>query len=333
MMKTIANTAYLELAANVTDALDSFLRTLPSEGGDLLVETMRYACFPAGKLVRPTLFAASVALCGRDPREVLNVAVGLEVGHTASLVHDDIIDRDEIRRGRPSVWHRYGTDTAILAGDALFFALFRAVTESNTDPYATVEAVKAIAEVGHELCLGQACEAEATRTADLTWNTYRRVIYLKSASYIRLCTELGAVLAGATPVQRAQLRTFGENLGMAFQMQDDVLAYVGTLDTAGKDPLSDVRSCRASLPVVIANEQGTDGERELLQRYFSSGAVTSAEQDELVALLGSEPVLKQGKTMAAEHLDRAIQSLSTFGDSEYLSVLRDITSALEDRQS
>jgi geranylgeranyl diphosphate synthase type I len=332
MMKTIGNTAYLELATCVADALAAFLDGLPADPGDLLIDRMRHACFPTGKLVRPTLFAASAGLCGRDPREVVAVAVGLEIGHTASLVHDDIIDRDPIRRGRESVWSRYGADSAILTGDALFFALFRAVADTGADPFATVEAVRAIAEVGHELCLGQSMEAEATRTADLSWNTYHRVIYLKSASYIRLCTELGAVLAGATPEQRALLRGFGEDLGMAFQMQDDVLAYVSTLDTAGKDPLSDIRSRRASLPVVIANELGSDAERALLQRYFAADALTTGEEEALIALFGSEPVLKQAGTLAADRLDSAIQALTTFPDSGYLAVLRDITSALEGRQ-
>ncbi len=332
MMKTIANTAYLDLATGVADALSAFLDDLPAEPGDLLIERMRHACFPTGKLVRPTLFSAASGLCGRDPAEVVAVAVGLEIGHTASLVHDDIIDRDPIRRGRESVWGRYGADSAILTGDALFFALFRSVADTSADPFVTVEAVRTIAEVGHELCLGQSLEAEATRTADLSWNTYHRVIYLKSASYIRLCTELGAVLAGATPEQRARLRGFGEDLGMAFQMQDDVLAYISTLDTAGKDPLSDIRSRRASLPVVIAGELASDPERDLLRRYFASGAATAAEQEDLIALFGSEPVLKQASTLAAEHLDNAVQALSAFPDSEYLAVLRDITSALEGRQ-
>ena len=332
-MRTIANTAYAELAGRVADALDTFLDGLPATEGDLLVERMRHACLPTGKLIRPTLFAAAAGLCGRDPGTVLGVAVGIEIGQVASLVHDDIIDRDPIRRGRPSVWHRYGAETAIVTGDALLFALFRAVAADGADPVATIEAVQVIADVGHEMCVGQSCEAEATRTADLSWATYLRVIRGKSASYIRLCAELGAVLAGAPAGQRAQLRVFGESLGMAFQMQDDVLAYVGTLETAGKDPLSDLRSFRASLPVVIANELGSDGERELLRRYFSSpGAVAPADQDDLVGLLGSEPVLKQARSITAEHLDRAVRALDTFEECAYLSVLRDIVAALEDRQ-
>lgn len=331
-MRTIANPTYSELAASVAEALDTFLTDLPQQQGDPLLERMRHACLPAGKLVRPILFAASAGLCGRDPRTVLNVAVGLEVGQTASLVHDDIIDRDPIRRGRPSVWHRYGPETAIVTGDALLFALFRAVTDTDLDPVATVAAVRAIAEVGHEMCLGQSSEADATRTADLSWDTYLWVIRGKSASYLRLCTELGAVVAGAPPSRRAQLRAFGENLGMAFQMQDDVLAYVGSTKTAGKDPLSDIRSCRASLPVVIANELGSDPERALLARYFGTGVTTAAEQEDLVALLGSEAVLKQARSLAAEHLDRAAGALATFEDSAYLTVLRDLTAALEGRQ-
>lgn len=331
-MRTIANPTYSELAGCVTGALDTFLGDVRRSEGDPLVEPMRHACLPTGKLVRPILFAASAGLCGRDPRTVLNIAVGIEVGQTASLVHDDIIDRDPVRRGRPSVWQRYGPETAIVTGDALLFALFRAVTDTALDPVATVEAVRAIAEVGHEMCLGQFCEADATRTADLSWDTYLRVIRGKSASYLRLCSELGAVVAGAPPARRAQLREFGENLGMAFQMQDDVLAYVGSTETAGKDPLSDLRTRRASLPVVIANELGSDPERALLARFFGTDVATAPEQEDLLALLGSEPVLKQARSLAAEHLDRAAEALVTFEDSPYLTVLRDLAAALEGRR-
>lgn len=256
-MRTIASTAYTELSTRVAAEMDTFLRGLPTEDGNLLVERMHDACFPAGKLVRPLLFAASAGVCGRDPGDLLSVAIGLEIGHAASLVHDDIIDRDELRRGRTSVWHQHGLESAILTGDALLFALYRTVTQVPADPAVTVEAVRVISEVGHELCLGQVAEADATRGADLSWPTYQRVIALKSASHIRGCLELGAVFAAAPAERRARLRAFGEHLGMAFQMQDDVLAYVGTVDTAGKDPLSDLRACRASLPVVIAAERGS----------------------------------------------------------------------------
>ena len=331
-MKVIANSAYADLAVSVAGAMDTFLAGLPTEEDNHLLDRMRHACFPTGKLIRPTLFAASAGVCGGDPRAVLHVAVALEVGHTASLVHDDVLDADDLRRGRASVWSRYGPGTAILTGDALLFALFRAVTSTDTDPFGTVEAVRTISEVGHELCLGQSREAEATRTADLRWDTYLRVIYAKSASYLRLCTELGALLGGGSAAQRGQLRTFGESLGMAFQMQDDVLAYVGTRDTAGKDPLSDLRSCRASLPVVIANELGSDADRDLLRRCFAAGTVTPAQQADLIGLLGSEPVLTRARAVTAEHVDRAVRALDGFEDSEYLAVLRDVTSALEDRQ-
>lgn len=331
-MRTIAGTAYTELSTRVAAEMDRFLRGLPTEDGNLLVERMHDACFPAGKLVRPMLFAASAGVCGRDPGDLLSVAIGLEIGHAASLVHDDIIDRDELRRGRTSAWHQHGLESAILTGDALLFALYRTVTEVAADPAVTVEAVKVISEVGHELCLGQVAEADATRGGDLSWPTYQRVIALKSASHIRGCLELGAVFAAAPAERRARLRAFGEHLGMAFQMQDDVLAYVGTVDTAGKDPLSDLRACRASLPVVIACERGSDAERALLARWFSTRTVTAAEQDELVALLGSEPVLKQARMLAGEQLDLARAALAGFEESVYLAVLEDITAALEDRQ-
>lgn len=176
------------------------LRARWSARSEALDRVCGYAVEPRGKMIRPLLLLESAMAAGATVEQVLPAAVGAESGHVASLIHDDIIDQDEVRRGRVSVQCAFGIDEAIVAGDALIFDLFaslaecqgRGVSESNI-----VRALRVVAHAGLDLCRGQSMESELSRTRSNDIDAYLNMITLKTGSFFKSACECGAVLAGA----------------------------------------------------------------------------------------------------------------------------------------
>lgn len=239
-----------------------------AEGTYALDAMCHYALMPAGKLFRPILLLESAQAVGGDPAMVLPAAVGAECGHVASLIHDDIIDKDELRRGRPSVQSKYGVSDAIVAGDALLFDLFAALAECRllgVSDSRVVSALEAVAQAGLDLCRGQGLEAELTSTRRFDANIYLRVASLKTASFFRGACESGAILGGGSAEHIKSLSVYGESIGTAFQIHDDLLTYLSENEVTGKPGVSDIQNGRLTLPVILAYEASSPEQKQLLE--------------------------------------------------------------------
>ncbi len=238
--------------------------------GTILVDSIcHYALVPTGKLIRPILLLDSAMAVGGDVSCVIPAAVGAECGHVARLIHDDIIDGDDLRRGRPSVQHRYGIGDAIVAGDALIFDLFAALAECHSagaPESRVVAALHAVARAGLDLCRGQSLESELTRNPRFDPEAYLTVARLKTASFFRGACESGAILGGGSTESVAALKRYGDLLGTAFQIHDDLLTYISDSQATGKPQTSDVQNGRLTLPVILAYESAQPWERELIER-------------------------------------------------------------------
>ncbi|WHT16171.1 polyprenyl synthetase family protein [Crossiella sp. CA-258035] len=261
-------------------------------GGDRLDELTRYAMAVPGKLLRPLMLIAAAEAVGGQAGAVLPAAVAVEHLHVASLVHDDIIDGDDLRRGRPSVHARHGIADAIVTGDALLFDLFAAAAESAAPPQAVVAAVAELARAGGDLCRGQVLESAmvppgAGRTgSDLT--DYLDVAAFKTGALFRAACRVGALLGGGTAGQADLLADYGHHTGVAFQMYDDLLPYLDGRTAAGKPATSDAANLRPTWPVLIAHRDGAAEHRRAVETALS-GTVEPAEALELLrfAVLGS----------------------------------------------
>jgi geranylgeranyl diphosphate synthase, type I len=267
--------------------------------GPSLVDSMcHYALAPGGKLVRPMLVLDSALAVGGDLSCVIPAAVGAECGHVASLIHDDIIDGDDLRRGRPSVQHKYGVADAIVAGDALIFDLFAALAECHSagaPGHRVVAALEAVARAGLDLCRGQSLESELTRNPRFDADAYLTVARLKTASFFRGACESGALLGGGSEAAVQALSTYGDLLGTAFQIHDDLLTYISDSQITGKPKTSDVENGRLTLPVILAYESALHWERELIERALCG-------QDEPVHALANltEVIERTGALSAAK---------------------------------
>ncbi|MGH3118040.1 MAG: polyprenyl synthetase family protein, partial [Gaiellales bacterium] len=234
------------------DGIESFTSLVADElenrwatGAGTLDSVCYYSLVPTGKLFRPLLLLDSAQAVGGDAAAVLPAAAGAECGHVASLIHDDIIDQDDVRRGRPSVQSKYGLGEAIVAGDALIFDLFASLAECRRNGVSdrrVVAALEAVAKAGIELCRGQSLEAEFTASRCFDVGTYLQVARLKTASLFRGVCASGAILGGGTPVQIQALGCYGESIGTAFQIHDDLLAYLSESEVTGKPDTSDVQN-------------------------------------------------------------------------------------------
>lgn len=255
--------------------------------GGPLNSICRYALLPAGKLFRPVLLLEATAAVGGEVAWSLPAAAGAESGHVASLIHDDIIDGDCVRRGRPSVPYKYGTPDAIVAGDALLFQLFASLAEcrsTGVPDSRIVSALVAVAQAGIDLCLGQSLESELCGVGS-TVDSYLKMARLKTGALFRGACECGAILGGGGPHWVSQLAAYGENLGLAFQIRDDLLPYVSDSHVTGKGGTSDIRNKRWTLPVILAHQSAGH------QARASISAALSGAGDPDVALTVMTEVL------------------------------------------
>jgi geranylgeranyl diphosphate synthase, type II len=258
---------------------DEFLQSLPF-AGDLgkLEEALRYSLLGGGKRIRPVLCLATGEALGREPQELLPAACSLELVHTFSLVHDDLpaLDDDDLRRGQPSAHVRFGEDVAILAGDALLAEAFRLALS-----YRTPEVARALAEATLGMIGGQ--YLDITTDGRVEGEALRRLHSLKTGRLISACVECGTAVAAVPDTERGRWRAFGEEVGVLFQIVDDILDATGTADELGKTPGKD----EAAGKVTYVSVHGLERARELADE------TRARVNEQLDALPGDTSVLAE----------------------------------------
>ncbi len=259
-----------------------------------------------GKRIRPLLVLLTTASCGADWKSALPAAAAVELVHNFSLVHDDIQDNSDRRRGRPTVWKKWGMPQGINAGDALF-ALSNLAVLDLTPAYPAETALKA-ASILHAACLdltsGQFLDISYEKRTDLALEDYWPMIGGKTAALLSACCSLGALLGGADePIQQAY-RDFGHYLGLAFQVQDDLLGIWGDSVLTGKSTESDLAVGKKSLPVLYGLSKGGE-----FARRWAQGPIRPEEVPALADLLAREGARLHAQEAADQMTDLALQSL------------------------
>lgn len=271
--------------------------------GERLDEVSRYALLSPGKLLRPLMLAASAEAVGGDRDAVMPAALAVEYLHAASLVHDDIIDGDDTRRGRASVHARYSVSDAIVTGDALIIKLFGALTECAVPEANILSAVRILARAGEDLCRGQLQEALLVPPAHDTPGSglaaYLQMAALKTGALFRGSCQAGAVLGGGSPGEIGVVTEFAEHAGLAFQMYDDLLPFLGDPAVTGKPDTSDVANLRPTFPVLLAHREGGAAERWRIEQVLAGGlrpdAALAALREVVVATGALDLALAQAR--------------------------------------
>ena len=269
----------------VRDALarveQEFARHLESKV-ELIPQMGRYIQMSGGKRVRPAVLLLAAKMCGyTGDRDVLNAAV-VEFIHTATLVHDDIIDEAETRRGRLAAHSRWGNDVTVLLGDYLYIrSMAMALTQDS------LEVVRLLCEVTLRMIEGELYQLTKMGDAGITEDEHLEIIRRKTAFLFSGCAEIGGVLGNCTPDQRVALREYGFNLGIAFQIVDDVLDYTSEETVLGKPIGGDLREGKVTLPIILLQQRTGPDVAAMIQRAVTDRAVTPETWQALKNLLAT----------------------------------------------
>ncbi|MFP3136879.1 MAG: polyprenyl synthetase family protein [Nitrososphaeria archaeon] len=290
----------------------------------LLYEAAYHLIGGGGKRLRPFVVVEFYRMFGGEDRDVLPAAASVELIHNFTLVHDDIMDRDDFRRGIPTVHRVYGEPMAILAGDALFAKSYMALLESEAlrrDPEALRRAVESITRATIVLCEGQTLDYQLSKGGEFSADDYYRLVRAKTSSLFVASAELG-VIASSRYEYLEDARGFADNLGIAFQLVDDLLGLVGDPAVTGKPVGSDVREGKKTLPIALALERLPREESELLRRLWGSGSVDERQLKELVEAIRESGVEEEVRRIAESHVAKSIGHLSRFPEGEPRELLR-----------
>lgn len=330
--RTAGHAAPLAEGARLADHLVRHIQDTLGAAPGLLAETSAYVLSSPGKLLRPQLLLDACRAAGGDPALAFPAAAGTEYGHIASLIHDDIIDGDAERRGQTALHVKYDLGTAILTGDFLIFQTFLSYTEcleQGVSAERVLAAIRTLSVTCLEMCQGQALEASIAGRLDTSEATYLEMIRLKTASLCRAAARIGALMGGAPEEAIEAVGLYGENLGLAFQIVDDLLCYEGHAARVGKPLGSDLHNGRVTLPVIYALEDGDDALRERVARLFAGG-----EGDEMAAharlhdILRATGALERARGRAARYAARATASLDRLPSSESRERLRAVATTV-----
>lgn len=319
------------------DAFEEFLKSQFSSDGKLMSEMLTHVLSARGKSVRPIIVMLTSALTSSAnqrqwvegerncSKRTYLAAMMVEMLHTASLIHDDVIDNADTRRGRPSVNALWQSRNAVIMGDFLLARTMSAGMES-----AQYDLVSHIIGSVATLCEGEVLQSQHAADKDTTRQDYLEIIYKKTASLISISASAGAVSVMASREDVEQMRRFGEALGMAFQIQDDILDYSRSAQT-GKSRNNDLREGKITLPLIEVLEQCTSAEKLQLIDKLSQ----CATDDSAVEYIQNIVEVTGGLSLAARtmqtYIDRAVAILSKYEDSPYRTALVNLCAYVAER--
>jgi octaprenyl-diphosphate synthase len=268
-----------------------------------------------GKRIRPALLLLASKLFDYRGRGAIRLGAVVEIIHTATLVHDDIIDEAQIRRGRPAANTQWGNSKCVLAGDWLYMQAFKiAVQERN------FRVLDTLIELTQQMVEGELLQMEKLGRL-LSLDEHFDLIYRKTACLFSVCMRLGAIIGGATPAQEDSLAQYGRDLGMAFQIVDDVLDLTASETILGKPVASDLREGKVTMAVIHALERCTPAERGRIEAVLADRAFNGVTHAQILDILTRYGSLDAAHTRAAQYAECARNAICTFPDSEFKRAL------------
>ena len=303
--------------AQVEDRLDEVAGTAPLE----MIDQLKHALKDGGKRIRPALTLLTGKFYKYNLDLLLPMATGVELLHTATLIHDDTIDDSQLRRGKASIKHRWGNSNAVLLGDYLFATSAGMVAETRN-----IRVIKLFAQTLMTICTGEI--EESTSIFNKSRERYFQTIGDKTASLFAAATESGAVLSKAPEDVVQSLKSYGYNLGMSFQIVDDLLDFVGQKETLGKPVASDLSKGIFTLPVILLFERPENNEvREAFEKDSRRGT------KQLMEMVHNSSVLDEGYRIAQDFASRACSALERLPQNTVYNSLTDLAGYVTERKS
>lgn len=291
-----------------------------------------------GKLIRPQLALLACSAVGGDSNQALPLAASIQLAHDFTLLHDDIQDNSDLRRGRATVWRQWGISQAINAGDGMLLVAQLALhqlADAGVAPAVVLDVARRFNQTMLEVCEGQFLDMSFEGRLDLDEDAYLAMIGRKTAALLAGATSLGAIVGGAEPGAVQALADFGRNLGLSFQIQDDVLGIWGQPEVTGKPDAADLRQRKVSLPIIRALH---DNAADVLRQIYSKPALDEQDVHRALEALAGTSTRRSSEELAAHYHQQALAALDRLDPptgpdaSAALEQLHTITASLLGRQ-
>jgi octaprenyl-diphosphate synthase len=280
-----------------------------------------------GKRLRPALLLLTAKLFPHDERSAVRLGAVVEIIHTATLVHDDIIDEAKTRRGRPAANVRWGNSKCVLAGDWLYMQAFKIAVEERN-----FRVLDVLIDLTQQMVEGELLQTEKLGKC-ITLDEHLDLIFRKTACLFSASTRLGAILGKSTEEQESRLSDYGRNLGLAFQIVDDVLDLTASEEVLGKPVASDLREGKVTMAVIHALERCTPQERRQVEAVLEERAFITVQHGQILEMLNRYGSIQYAHDEAAKHADTARKSICSFPDSEIKRALLAIPEFVVERNS
>ncbi|MEM7667886.1 MAG: polyprenyl synthetase family protein [Pseudomonadota bacterium] len=308
------------LVADDMSAVNSVIRDrMNSENAPRIPEISAHLIEAGGKRLRPMLTLASARLCGYGGLDHIKLAAVVEFIHTATLLHDDVVDESQKRRGKATANILFDNLSSVLVGDYLFARAFQLMVETGS-----LRVLAILSNAAAVIAEGEVLQLSTAHDLSTDLARYEQVIRGKTAALFSAATEVGGVIAGEPDARVDALRTFGDGLGMAFQLADDLLDYGGSSADLGKNTGDDFREGKVTLPIILAVSRGGAAERAFWNRTIAQGRQEDGDLDLALRYLLDTDALEDTRKTARAHGTRAIDALDGFEEGPMKTALVDI---------
>ena len=308
----------LDLTAKDMEKVNEAILARAASHVDVIPELALHLIKSGGKRLRPMLTIATAQMSGYEGDKHVKLATAVEFMHTATLLHDDVVDESELRRGKAAARKIWGNQASVLVGDYLLGQAFKLMVETTSLP-----ALAILANAAAVIAEGEVLQLSAAHDTTTTEDAYMHVIGAKTAALFAAAAEIGAVIAARPKTEQAAFESFGRNLGIVFQLVDDALDYAGKQLQMGKAIGDDFREGKITLPVVLAYRRGSPAERDFWKRTLESG---EQREDDLAAaqlLVEKHDAISDTIERARHYGDIARDALAIFPDTEHKTALLD----------
>ena len=316
----------LALIADDMREVDRVIGERLDSGVPLVGQVARYIISAGGKRLRPALLLMACGALGYQGSQRHTLAAVVEFIHTATLLHDDVVDDSTLRRGNTTANEAFGNPASVLVGDFLYSRAFQMMVEAES-----MRIMQVLADATNVIAEGEVQQLMNMHNADLDEAGYLQVIRSKTAKLFEASARCGAILAGAEPQLEEACAEYGQALGTAFQVIDDVLDYAGDAAVMGKSLGDDLREGKATLPLIAAMQRGTAAERQLIRNAIENGSVT--ELNQVIEIVRRTGALDVARAAAAKEAERAIAAASLLPPGNHAASLIQLASQLLGRQA
>ncbi len=306
------------------EATDKFLTTELQSPIPLINQLIEYVLAAGGKRIRPLLVLLSARAADHQGKQHITLASAIELIHTATLLHDDVVDNSSLRRGNPTAHTIWGNEASVLVGDFIYSRAFQLIVKLQN-----LKVMNIFADATNLIAEGEVLQLVNCHDPDTTENAYFAVIERKTGKLFEVGAQLGPAVAQSSSTQLDAMQAYGMNLGIAYQLIDDALDYNASVEQMGKNVGNDLAEGKPTLPLIYAMKKGTPAEIALIRKSIETGS--SEELDSILQIIESTGAITYTANAAKQHAKKANSSLAHMPESPYRNALYDLAEFVVER--